>query len=319
MTGNCPVRGETLPRHGSRHGRWRSRWATRGSQSTSRRSANRRPRATRGPWPPWRRRASGTSRRTRSSRGSAPTPLSKTSSECTASLCDYAFPRAATLPPKSCTPATATNASQTMLLGLKLRRSCSPCPTAQIGRCLVNIRRRHYMSTFPLCDGTANLPCWSECSGSRLAAARRVGRKVVVSCRWEKPGTLCLLRPKSPSLRRHSRTVQWVSYSVVSRLYSIAARMQCRAPIVSRASPTSTSRRIALCASLLLRSWVSHFLLHGLDYQSRTRMGQRGYLPTEKLSKPISSQYGLSDRLYLVISSQMVATMPGRIWCSSWM
>jgi hypothetical protein len=77
---------------------------------------------------------------------------------------------------------------------------------AQIGRCLVNIRRRH-MSTLPLCDGTANSPCWSECSGSRLAAARRVGREAAVSCRWEKPGTLCLLRAKSPSLRRHSRFV----------------------------------------------------------------------------------------------------------------
>nr|AGT17026.1 hypothetical protein SHCRBa_261_M16_F_330 [Saccharum hybrid cultivar R570] len=65
------------------------------------------------------------------------------------------------------------------------------------------------MSALSLCDGTTNSPCWSECSGSRLAAAPRVGRGAAVSCRWKKAGTLCLLRAKSPSLRRHSRKVQW--------------------------------------------------------------------------------------------------------------
>ncbi|XP_066368545.1 ycf20-like protein isoform X3 [Miscanthus floridulus] len=65
------------------------------------------------------------------------------------------------------------------------------------------------MSALSLCDGTANSPCWSECSGLRLAAAPRVGRGAAVSCRWKRPGTLCLLRAKSPSLRRHSRKVQW--------------------------------------------------------------------------------------------------------------
>ena len=56
--------GEASPRGASRCGRWRSRRATRGSRSTSRRGAGRHPpRAARGPWPPWPRRASGTSRR----------------------------------------------------------------------------------------------------------------------------------------------------------------------------------------------------------------------------------------------------------------
>ncbi|KAJ1292667.1 hypothetical protein BS78_01G007400 [Paspalum vaginatum] len=66
------------------------------------------------------------------------------------------------------------------------------------------------MSALPLCDGAAKSPCWSsECSGSRLAAATRV-RRGAVSCRWEKPGTSCLLRAKSPSFfRRNSRQMRW--------------------------------------------------------------------------------------------------------------
>ncbi|WVZ61319.1 hypothetical protein U9M48_011217 [Paspalum notatum var. saurae] len=68
------------------------------------------------------------------------------------------------------------------------------------------------MSALPLCDGAAKSPCccWSECSGSTLAAATRV-RRASVSCRWEKPGTSCSLSAKSPSFfrRRNSRQMQW--------------------------------------------------------------------------------------------------------------
>uniref|UniRef100_K4AFG9 Ycf20-like protein n=1 Tax=Setaria italica TaxID=4555 RepID=K4AFG9_SETIT len=63
------------------------------------------------------------------------------------------------------------------------------------------------MSGLAFCEVAAKLPCWSECSGSRLLAAYRV-RRGAVSCRWEKPGTFSLLWA-SPSYRRNSRQMQW--------------------------------------------------------------------------------------------------------------
>ncbi|KAG2533790.1 hypothetical protein PVAP13_9NG012800 [Panicum virgatum] len=69
------------------------------------------------------------------------------------------------------------------------------------------------MSGLALCEGAAKSPCWSECSGSRLFPASRV-RRGAISCRWEKPGTFCLLTA-SPSLRRNSSAIQsfWNKFS----------------------------------------------------------------------------------------------------------
>ncbi|KAG2544440.1 ycf20-like protein [Panicum virgatum] len=64
------------------------------------------------------------------------------------------------------------------------------------------------MSALALCEGAAKSPCWSECSGSRLLFPTSRVRRGAISCRWEKPGTFCLLTA-SPSLRTNSRRMQW--------------------------------------------------------------------------------------------------------------